>query len=207
MRGWRIGLAGVSLAAAAGGVLAACAQAEPLSAADCRRVWDGLRQTQAEDGPIAPQGSATAARWQEEYDVAERRAKRPGNLDTCAQDVVDAGIRFAALVDLGSKVQTYDLAAQLETAERDLRHARDLGGLAVVPPRLERAFRELRAAAPEVSAAVSEVEQGAAELDLEDRGAVRDLAAEIEDAATGVPAYDGARRALEVIGGYELGEE
>ena len=189
------------------GVVASCGQAQPLSGADCRSAWERLRQTQAENGSIAPEGTATAARWQEEYDAAARHAKRPDDLDTCTQDVADAADRFSALVDLGAAVNRFDLLVQLRQAERDLRHARRTRGYSPLPRPLAEAFLDLRGAAPPVHEAVADAESRATSLDLDDRDAVRRLADDVEGAATRHPSYDKGRRALEVIGRYELDEE
>ena len=207
MTGWAkrsaAGLAGLGLVCSAG---AACG-GEQLTAGQCREAWDDLRQTESENGSIAPQGTVTSARWQEEYDEAARRADDPGDLGSCSDDVAAARTRFARLVDLGSAIQQHDLAAQLRRAEDDLAHAQDLGSFTELPPRLDEAFDRLRSAAPAVHEAVARAEQPAADVDLGDAGDVEDLVAAIEDAATGTPSYDEGRRALEVIGRYELHEE
>ena len=154
MRGWGKCAASVVLAA----WLAGCGGSEPLSRSACRAAWDDLRQTESENGSIAPEGTATSARWQEEYDEAARRAEDPGDLDSCADDVADARTRFSGLVDLGSAVQQHDLAVELVRAERDLEHAQELGGFAELPPPLADAFDRLRSAAPAVHDAVAAVE-------------------------------------------------
>ncbi|MDR7361411.1 hypothetical protein [Nocardioides marmoribigeumensis] len=190
--------------------LASCGEERPaLSARECRSAWEDLRQTQSENGSIAPRGTRTAGRWQQEYDVAGSRAKGadPGDLPSCSEDVAAARARFDRLVDLGAAIQRHDLAEQLRRAEADLRHAQGLGSFAVLPPRLATAFDRLRSVAPEVHQAVARAEQPAADVDLDDGGAVHDLAAAIGTAATSLPSYAVGRRALEVIGRYELHEE
>jgi hypothetical protein len=206
MRGWTKSV--VVLLTLVGAALAGCGEERPpLTAQQCRQAWDDLRQTEGENGSIAPDGTATSSRWQQEYDGAARRAKDPGDPGSCADDVAAARRRFSRLVDLGSAIQEHDLAEQLARAERDLAHARELGGFAELPPRLADAFDRLRSAAPAVHEAVATAEAKAAEVDLADGGAVEDLVVEIEEAATGDPSYAEGRRALEVIGRYELHEE
>ena len=206
MRGWgQIGTTALGLLLV---LPAGCAREAPaMSPSTCRAAWEDLQQTQGENGSIAPDGTATAARWQEEYDAAGRRSGRPGDPAACRDDLAAARARFAALVDLGSAIQRYDLATRLTQAERDLEHARGLGSFETLPPPLDEAFADLREAAPEVHGALSEVESRAADVDLGDERDVARLASDLRDAATGSPSYDRGRRALEVIGRYELDEE
>ena len=203
MRGWEKTAAGLVLT---GVVLTGCGGETP-SVEQCRAQWVELRQSLGENGSIAPEGTATAERWQMEYDEVTARADGPGGSRTCVRDIETAQERFDRLVDLGSAIQQHDLAVELTRAERDLEHAQELGSFTTLPPPLEQAFADLRSAAPEVHAAVAAAEAGAAEVDLDDGGDVDELVAEIEDAATGVPSYDRGREALEVIGRYELHEE
>ena len=194
--------------ALSGPALAGCGEDRPpLSAEECRAAWGNLRQTQGENGPLAPPGTATRSRWHEEQEAATQKEKQPGDLGSCSADVAAAGQRFERLIELAVAIQAYDLAAQLVFAEGDLEHARELGGFAELPPRLDRAFDDLRRAAPQVHEAVAPVEAKAADVDLDDRGDVEDLVAEIEDAATSHPSYAKGRKALDVIGRYELHEE
>ncbi len=204
MRGWHKTAA--ALAVVASGVVG-CGEDQSLSADGCAAAWEDLRQTQGENGSLAPEGTATDRRWQEEYAAAQAGEDGGGEPDTCKADVADAEERFSALVDLSTAIRTYDLGDRLKRAEADLRHAEELRDYDPLPRPLVRAFDRLRAAAPEVAAAVAEVEADAADVDLDDRGEVGDLVERIRRAGESSPSYDEGKRALEVIGRYELSEE
>jgi hypothetical protein len=207
MRGWHntspralpaLVLAGIALVGCGDG---------SLTAAQCRDAWEDLRQTQGENGSLAPDGTATDARWDEEYAAAQQRAAAPGDPGSCRHDVAAAEKRFANLVTLSTAITRHDLSYRLVLAERDLGHAMSTRDYDPLPAPLARAFPRLREAAPAVTAAIAPVEARAADLDLGDDDAVEALAADIEDAATSTPAYDEGRAALEVIGRFELSEE
>ena len=104
MRGWRKrSMTAALVMALVGPALASCGEdAPPLTARQCRTAWEDLRQTLGENGPLAPRGTATWARWQQEYDSVRVRAEesRPAELDSCSADVDAAAARFDRLVDL-----------------------------------------------------------------------------------------------------------
>ena len=202
MRGWEKRAALVL----AGMALVGCGDGS-LSADQCREAWADLRQTQAENGSLAPDGTATDARWDEEYAAAQQRAEDPGDTGSCGDDVAATERRFAHLVTLSTAITRHDLTYRLVLAERDLGHAMRTRDYDPLPVPLARAFPRLREAAPAVTAAIAPVEARAADLDLDDDEAVDALAAAIEDAATSTPAYDEGSAALEVIGRFELSEE
>jgi hypothetical protein len=186
----------------------ACAdQPPPLSARGCRAAWENLRQTQGENGDIAPPGSATSARWQEEYAAARRQERHPDDRATCREDVKAATTRFDRLVQLTAATQEHDMGVQLGWAERDLRHAVSMRDYDPLPHRLAAAFRVLRAEAPAVHEVVVPVEKGAATVDLDDGSAVTALARDITRAATGARGYAACSRALHVIADFQLDEE
>jgi len=206
MRGWR-----KSCATAVAGLLllpAGCAdEAPPLSAKGCRAAWENLRQTQGENGSIAPEDSPVTDRWEQEYAVARRQAEHPSDRSACRDDVAAATERFERLVDLSVAVNDVDMGFRLAINERELRHAVRMRSYDPLPPRLARAFRVMRAQAPAVHEAVLEASQDAATVDLDDAGDVEALAKEITDAGRGAPGWEACERADQVIGRYELDEE
>jgi hypothetical protein len=205
-------LGGTVAALLAATVLTSCgtarqaAEADPKADRACRVDFESLRQTQGENGNTAPVGTALHDRWDAE-DRAVSKLSHRATAGDCPGLLRRYERRFDALVDLGYTARDVDMAILLVSAEGDLRHAVATRDYDPLPPRLARLFRVLRTHAPPAHDDVQDAVAEAGEVDLDDKGAVADAVAAMEQAADDSADTRICRKALAGISQFELDEE
>jgi len=178
--------------------------------AECRSQWVDLAQLHSENGNPRGPVPALVARWDEIADEAARLAHTatPGD---CGVNIADFTRTWNALEGFQYALADYDPAADLAIAELDLEHSQGLQGLPAGTeiPRgeLKDAFDIIRRETPLAIADLEPALVGAADLDLEDRAAVKSFlqrADGIKDESVHIQRMADPYR---VIGDAELDEE
>ncbi len=172
--------------------------------AACRAEFAELRQVARENGDLVAD-TPLRELWKRENATVSTmvRSARAGD---CRDDFGDAKQRYESLVDLGYGIAGIDMTEQLRLAEASLEEAQATR-YDPPPPRLARAFSELRLHAGPAHADLAEAVAAVGEIDLEDETAVADAFDEIEAATARSRDVAACRQALDVIADYELDEE
>jgi hypothetical protein len=187
-------------------VVSACGEdTNTFTDSSCRQGWADLRQLQGENSNPAPEGTALAHVWDAEYDHTADLEEAATAAD-CPEALSAQEVRFDSLIDLAWAANS-DMLVVLQRAEWDLEHAIATRDYDPLPRRLARAFTTLRREAPDAHRAVAAELAALAAVDLEDPDAVEAAINDLQEASDASEAARTCRKALRVIGRYELDEE
>lgn len=181
------------------------AQGTPSEAdAACRAEFAELRRTARENGDLVAD-TPLRELWERE-DATVSQLVRSASAGDCRDDFGDAKRRYESLVDLGYGIAGIDMSEQLRLAEASLEEAQTTR-YDPPPPRLARAFSELREHAGPAHADLGKAVAAVGDIDLEDETAVADAFDEIEAATARSGDVAACQQALDVIADYDLDEE
>jgi hypothetical protein len=170
----------------------------------CRQQWVDLDQLHGENGNPRGPVRALTQRWQALDEAAEEYAAS-ATAEDCGSTIEELSADWRALESFQYDLQAFDPHADLGRAERDRRHALEMGRK--LSPEVKRAFRVVRAHTPGAVRDLEPALDGAAGVDLRDPAAVRDFLQRARAIRRESQHVQRMRHPYLVIGNAELNEE
>lgn len=175
-------------------------------AAQCAGKFENLRQTMGENGNPGQAGRKLTTDW----DATNARAielSTKAKAGDCPKTFNIIRDRFDGIENLIRGEAGFDMVHALKLAEVDLAHAKSTRTYDPLPEKLRRAFERLRLHAPKSNAELATELDAVDNTDPLDKIASKKALADLEAAAESNDEFDTCRRAVRVIGDYELAEE